>query len=300
MSSATVPRLQLLGAAVLFSTGGAGIKACTLSSWQVASFRSAIAALALLLMLPEARRRWTWRPVIVGAAYASTMILFVAGNKLTTAANTIFLQSTAPLYILLLGPWWLHEPVRRSDVLFMAALTLGLSLFFVGVDPSFASAPNPARGNFLAALSGATWALTIVGLRWVASSGDTAARSTGATLVAGNVMASLAGLPWALPVHSMLTKDWLTIGYLGVFQIALAYVFVSRSMRHVPALEAALLLLLEPVLNPVWAWAIHGERPGAWSLAGGALILIATTLKAISGRLSATMELRSERLTADC
>src|SRR3990172_9137079 len=98
-------QLQLLAAAVLFSTGGAAIKACTLSSWQIASFRSVIAAVALFLLLPDARRRWTWRAVAVGAAYAATLMLFVLGNKLTTAANTIFLQSTAPLYILLLGPW---------------------------------------------------------------------------------------------------------------------------------------------------------------------------------------------------
>jgi len=282
MASAPAPRLQLLAAAVLFSTGGAGIKACTLSSWQIASFRSAIAVVALLLMWPEARSRWTCRAVVVGLAYAATMILFVAGNKLTTAANTIFLQSTAPLYILLLGPWLLRESIRRSDVWFMAALALGLSLFFVGVEPAFVSAPHPGLGNVIAAVSGVTWALTIVGLRRMAS----ARQPTGPAVVAGNAIACCALLPWALPVHASVVTDWLTLGYLGVFQIGLAYVCVGKGVRQVPALEASLLLLLEPVLNPVWAWAFQGERPGTWSLAGGAMILMATTMKAISSQRS--------------
>src|SRR6185436_18210309 len=105
-------RLLLIAAAALFSTGGAAIKATSLTGWQVASFRSAVAAAALAAFLPGARRRWTWGTVAVGAAYAATMVLFVLSNKLTTAANTIFLQSTAPLYLLLLGPWLLHEPIR--------------------------------------------------------------------------------------------------------------------------------------------------------------------------------------------
>src|SRR5205085_4944172 len=96
-------RLRILGAAALFSTGGAAIKACALTGWQVACFRSGIGALAILAMAPESRRGWTWRTPLVGLAYAATVVLFVVANKLTTSANTIYLQSTAPLYLLLLG-----------------------------------------------------------------------------------------------------------------------------------------------------------------------------------------------------
>jgi DME family drug/metabolite transporter len=279
MGSATASRLRLLAAALLFSTGGAAIKACTLTGWQVASFRSAIAALALLVLLPDARRRWTWGAVAVGSAYASTMILFVLGNKLTTAANTIFLQSTAPLYLLLLGPWLLREPIRRRDVVFMAVLAIGMSMFFVGTDVTYASAPHPARGNVVAALSGVSWALTITGLRWMSRATQRRDGSVGVALVAGNLLAGAACLPLALPVRGGGVVDWLLLGYLGVFQIGFAYIFVSTAVRHVPALEASLLLLLEPVLNPVWAWMIHGEQPGAWSLGGGALILLATAIR---------------------
>jgi drug/metabolite transporter, DME family len=276
--STSTHRLQLLAAAALFSTGGAAIKATTLGGWQIAGFRSGIAALALLLLLPAARRGWNARVLLVGVAYAATLILFVLANRLTTAANTIFLQSTAPLYILLLGPWLLREPIRRRDLAFMAAVGLGLVLFFVGAETPVATAPDPARGNLLAALSGICWAFTVVGLRWMGRQ-EEGGGSPLATVVAGNLIALLVCLPMALPVPAAGMLDWLTIVYLGVFQIGLAYVFMTAAIRHVPALEAATLLLIEPALSPIWAWLAHDERPSAWAIAGGLLILGATLVK---------------------
>lgn len=276
-----IPRLQIFAAALLFSTGGALIKSCTLSSWQVAGFRSGIAAVALLAMLPAARRGWTWTSVWVGAAYAATLILFVQGNKLTTAANTIFLQSTAPLYILLLGPWILDEPVRRRDIGFMAVLAVGLSLFFIGIEPSSTTAPEPLRGNLVAAASGIAWALTVIGLRWIGRGRDGASTSALPAVVLGNLIAFAVCVGPALPLPDARLADWLILAYLGVFQIGLAYVFLTAAIRHLGALETALLLLLEPVLNPIWAWLVHGEHPGAWSLAGSAIILGATAAKSI-------------------
>ena len=111
-----VSRFWILGAALLFSTGGIAIKATTLSAWQVSCFRSGIAAFALWVLVPGWRRWWGPRQLLVGGAYAATMTLFVAANKLTTAANTIFLQGTAPLYVLLLAPWLLREPNRARDL----------------------------------------------------------------------------------------------------------------------------------------------------------------------------------------
>lgn len=271
-------RLQLLAAAVLFSTGGAAIKATALTGWQVASFRSGVAALAIFLVIPAARRGWSWHVLPVGAAYAATMVLFVSANKLTTAANTIFLQSTAPLYILLLGPLLLREPIRRRDVLFMAVVGTGLLLFFVGAEAPAATAPDPRRGNLLAVLSGMCWALTVMGLRWLGSR-DEGSGSALPTVVAGNAIAFFACLAPALPVVGATGADWLAIGYLGIFQIAAAYLLVTAALRHVPALEASTLLLVEPALNPVWAWMAHGERPGAWAILGGSLILAATIVK---------------------
>jgi drug/metabolite transporter (DMT)-like permease len=273
-------RLRLAAAAVLFSTGGAAIKAADFTAWQIAGFRSGIAALALLLMTSEARRGWSVRAVLVGLAYAACLTLFVLANRLTTAANTIFLQSTAPLYLLVLGPWLLKEPVRRQDAALMAVVGVGLALVFLGAEAPAATAPDPQRGNLLALASGFFWALTVCGLRWMGASGR-GRGSAVAAVVSGNLTAFLVALPMALPVEAHPPADWVAIIYLGVFQIALAYVLVTSGLRHIPALEASLILLIEPVLNPVWAWLFQGERPGAWALAGGGIILGATTLKGV-------------------
>jgi len=268
----------VLAAALLFSTGGAAIKACSLSSWQVASFRSAVAALVVLAILRESRRRWSGRTLAVGFAYAATMVLFVVANKLTTAANTIFLQYTAPLYLVVAGPLLLDEPLRRRDVVFLAIAGGSLALFFVDASVQSASAPRPALGNALALLSGVSWAATALGLRWMARP-DSGGAPVATAVACGNLVAFLACLPMALPVKAATGLDAPLILYLGVFQIGGAYFFLTRGLRSVPVLEASLLLLLEPVLNPVWAWIVHGERPGPWSLVGGAILLVATTVK---------------------
>ena len=279
MSPQGVARAQVFAAALLFSIGGAGIKACALTSWQVAGLRSGFAALLILLLLPDSRRGWTWRTTLVGTAYAATMILFVLANKLTTSANTIFLQSTAPLYVLLLAPWILKERNRRSDLLVMALVGAGLALFFVGSEPPVRTAPAPLRGNILAVASGLTWALTIMGMRWLGREEREGRGSAAPAVAAGNVIALLVSLPFALPVVGARPLDWGIVFGLGTVQIGLAYIFLTRALRLVPAFEAMILLLLEPALNPIWAWLIHGERPGALPILGGALILAATGLK---------------------
>jgi drug/metabolite transporter, DME family len=260
-------RLLLVSAAVLFSTGGAAIKWTTLTAWQVAGMRSLIAAIALLIFLPDARRHWSRRNWLVGVVYAMTLVLFVTANKLTTAANAIFLQAAAPLYILLAAPWLLREHIRRDDMPFMAVVAAGMAAFFVGVDVPAASAPNPSAGN-----------IAVMGLRAVARAEPSATLNT---IVSGNIVAAAMCLPLGLPITGAVAFDWAALIWLGVFQIGLAYLCLSAGVRHVTALEASLLLLAEPVLNPVWAWLAHGERPGAWPLAGGALIVAATTVRAV-------------------
>jgi len=276
-------RLRVLAAAALFSTGGAAVKSIHLTGWQVACLRSAVAAVAFLLFLPESRRRPTLRVLGAAALFAVTMVLFVLSNKLTTAASAIFLQSTAPLWVVLLSPWLLRERVRLPDLVFLGVLAGGLACFFVGLDPATATATNPLLGNLLATLSGLTWGLTVMALRALgrADHGEGEGQSPGwgpASALWGSVLVVLFCLPQALaaPLSGTSASDWLIVAFLGIFQIAFAYIFLLRGLQQVRALEASLLLLLEPVLNPVWAWLVHGERPGAWSLAGGAVILVAT------------------------
>lgn len=276
------PRLAIVLGAVLFSTGGAAIKATTLSGWQVAAFRSGVAALALVLLVPSVRRHISWRIVPVALAYATTLILFVLANKMTTAANTIFLQSTAPLYLLFLGPLLLHEPVHRRDLWFMAALATGLALLFFSVDTPTATAPAPVAGNVLGALAGVCWALTLLGLRWLALRPD--AGSPAAAAAAGNLLTFVACAAFAFPVYESTPLDWWLIAWLGVFQIGVAYALVTAGMRGVAALEASLLILVEPVLNPVWAWAFLGERPAALALLAGALIMASIAVRTLQQR----------------
>lgn len=260
-------------AAFLFSTGGAAIKACSLAGWQVASIRSGIAAIALWVLLPEARRNWTWRTVVSGLPYAATLISFALANKLTSAANAIYLQATAPLYLLALGPLLLKERIRRVDVLVMTGVAAGASLLFAADSSAGATAANPALGNLLAAGSGFTWALTLVALRWQGRTSSTGEHAA-STVIAGNAIVFLACLGPSWPFPRPAIADLGALLYLGLIQVALAYYALTRSIRHVPALEAATLLLAEPVFNPLWAWMLMGERPGRLTFAGGAIIIL--------------------------
>jgi drug/metabolite transporter (DMT)-like permease len=279
----TRARLQVLAAALLFSTGGAAIKAIGLSGWQIASFRSGVAALMLLILVPAARRVFDLRVVAVGVAYAVTLVCFVLANQRTTAANTIFLQSAAPLYLLLLAPWLLGERLRRQDLAFMAVMAAGLAPFFLADAAPSATAPAPLSGNLLAALAGVSWAFVVVGLRAFGRR-DGGGGVALAAVTAGNLIACLGTLPLALPVSGGGAGDWGIVLYLGTIQVGLGYLFLTAGVRRLAALETSLLLLVEPVLNPVWAWWAHGEQPGGWAIAGGALILGATAVSLIAGR----------------
>jgi len=271
---------MVLAAALLFSTGGAAVKMTSLTGPQVACTRAAIAAAALLIFLPNAWRGLSWRSVLVSCAYAATTISFALANKLTTAANAVFLQSAAPLYILILSPLLLRESIRRRHVLFMAALAIGMWMIIGGGQPPSATAPEPLLGNLLGILTGVCWALTVIGLRWLGreQKTETQGHAAAAAVVGGNLIASLATLPAALPLAATTAVDWAAVSFLGIFQIALAYVFLVHGVKRVGAFEASLLILVEPVLSPVWAWMIHGEQPSSLAMAGGAVIVVATAV----------------------
>jgi drug/metabolite transporter (DMT)-like permease len=280
---ARLARLAAVGAAVLFSTGGAAIKSTGFTGirggLEVASLRSGVAAAAIAAVLPGSRRNWTRRTWLVGGAYAATVILFVLANKQTTSANAIFLQSTAPLYVLLAGIFLLRERVRTADVLVMLVIVAGLTMVAFGPQDAVATAPRPWLGDVLALISGVAWAATLLGLRWIGRGEGGIDAAAGAT-VAGNLIAFAVCLPWAIPPSGD-GQDWLLILYLGVVQIGLAYLLLVVALRHVPAFEVSLLLLVEPALNPVWSWLVHDEQPSGVAIAGGALILGATALKVV-------------------
>jgi drug/metabolite transporter (DMT)-like permease len=280
--------LQVFAAALLFSTGGAGIKAEAFTGLQVSALRSGIAAVVLMALLVVLRRSGdatTWRvrlsPAMLGTGvvYAATVTLFVLSTKLTTAANAIFLQATAPLYLLVLGPLVLSERFRPRDIGFLAAVAAGLALCVIGRATPTTTAPDPATGNMLAVICSITWALTLLGLRYLQRGRSPAGGIGLSTVAIGNLLASLAAWPFAWPLPEASASEWATIAYLGVCQIALAYVFLTAAMRVLPALEVSLLLLIEPVLNPAWTWLVRGEAPGAYTVIGGAIIIVATATK---------------------
>lgn len=274
------PRLQIAIAALLFSTGGAAIKFVDLGGWQIASLRSGVAALVLFLLLPAARRGLTWRAALVGVAYAFTLVCFVLANRLTTSANTIYLQTTAPFFVVLLAPLLLREPVRGRDVPVLLAVLAGLFLVMSGGDVASGTAPDPARGNMIALGSGFGYALMLCGLRWLGRDDTNPHEAVGA-VVLGNIIAFAVTLPMALPLTGVRPVDWMVIGYLGAFQIGLAYLLVTSGIRRVPTLQVSLLLLIETALNPLWTWLLLGEVPGMAALTGGVIIIGATATQAV-------------------
>jgi len=284
MSGSTLSRVQILLGALLFSTGGVAIKLSSFTGWQVSGFRGAVAAVAILLLFPSARRGWSWRSILVAVPYAATLTLFALANKETTAANAIFLQDSAPLYLLLLGPALLREQIRRSDLVFLAALALGIVLIFTSLSEPLATAPRPRLGNSLGIVSGVTWAFTLLGMRWIARRHATTGEEPLTAVVAGCFLAFLISSAYAFPVATDHALDWLIVLYLGVFQIGLAYALVTAGMRHISAFESSLLLLMEPVFSPLWAWLILAEATSRLALTGGAIILAATAIHTIRKR----------------
>jgi drug/metabolite transporter (DMT)-like permease len=194
-SGFTRAHLAILATAVLFSTGGAAIKACQLAAWQVAGSRSGIAALVMVLLVPAARQ--VSGPIlVVAAAYAGTLISFVLANKLTTAAQAVFLQAAAPLYVVFLERWLLGTRLARRDVPVLGLVVIGGVLLYLGSGASFATAPDPARGNVIAIVSGVFYAGMLVGLRWLAERTPRPGAAAAAA-VWGNGLAFVIALPMA-------------------------------------------------------------------------------------------------------
>jgi DME family drug/metabolite transporter len=263
-------RLLLLAAAFLWSTAGAAMKLCQLTGWQIAGGRSLVAGSFLFIAVRGARRLPNRAVLATAAGYAATVTLFALANKLTTAANAIFIQSTAPLWVVLLSPRLLGERPSRAELATIPIYGVGLLCFFLD-DLS----PGQRLGNWLALAAGLAFATCIVGLRLVQERGPSA-------LVYGNWLAALATAPLWVMDPSPAVGDLLVLLYLGVFQLGLAYLCFARGVARTPALEASLLVLLEPVLNPIWTFLIAGERPGQWAIVGGGIVLLATLWRTLS------------------
>jgi drug/metabolite transporter (DMT)-like permease len=141
------------------------------------------------------------------------------------------------------------------------------------------AATNPLLGDVIALGSALAWGLTIIGSRWIVRTGTGDGTAVTASAAVGNLLSAVFCLPFALPLAHVDAGSWAILLYLGIFQLGLAYALMSRALPHVPALDVSLILLIEPVVSPIFAFALVREVPGPWSLAGGAIILAATVWK---------------------
>ena len=263
----------MAAAALCWSLGGLLIKSVAWPPLAVAGGRGFIAAAFLAVFAP--RFRFTWSAAQIGGAvaYAATTILFVTANKLTTAANAILLQYTAPVWIALLGAWFLGERATRADWLTIAVVFGGMALFFCD-DLQFAG----FAGNLIALASGVAFAAMTLLLR---KQKDTSAEES---IFLGNLLAGVIGLPFMLSTGLLLsTRSWVALALLGTVQLGLSYLLYARAIRHVTAIEAVLIPVIEPILNPVWVLLALGERPGRLSLLGGVIVLGAVTARTLHG-----------------
>jgi drug/metabolite transporter (DMT)-like permease len=255
--------------AILWSFGGLFIKLVSWNPMAIAGLRSFIAVLVLLAYVRHPRFTWSFPQMGGAIAYAVTVTLFVLATKLTTAANAILLQYTAPIYVALLGAWFLGERAEWFDWIIILILIGGIALFFL----DHLTVGN-LLGNGFAILSGISFACLVLFLRKQKN------ESPIGSIILGNLLTSLVGLPFMF--ESMPgALSWAGLLFLGVVQLGLSYVLYSEAIRHVTALEAILIPGIEPILNPIWVFLILGERPGKWALIGGFIVLISVTLRSL-------------------
>jgi drug/metabolite transporter, DME family len=262
------PVLFVLAAALLWSTGGLFIKATPLGALELSFGRSLLAALTVALLTRREGFGLSLMTLVAAALYAALLLLFVVANKLTTAANAIFLQYTAPVYVLLLEPLLFKERFRAADLFVVAACVAGMSLFFVGQ-----LRPQDVEGNLTALASGLCFAFFLLLLRHQREVKVNRASS----VIYGNVIICLLTAPaFARAAPALTLSDVLIVGYLGVVQIGLAYtLFTLGIARGVRSLDAGVVGYIEPMLNPVWVFLFLGERPSKWAVTGGCVIIAA-------------------------
>ncbi len=264
--------IYLILTAVLWSSGGVFIKSISWDGLTTAGMRSLVAGLTLY---PIAKRSpvTNFRIVMLGAlAYALTLSTFVVATKLTTSANAIVLQYTAPIYVALLSYRFLGEPIDRRDWIAIAFAIVGMFCCFWAT-----LSPTGISGNALALLSGLLFACLILLLRHQ--------RSHHPVQIAyfGNLLAFLLCCPW-FDLSMTTSSDLLSVLWLGIIQIALPYFLYTAALTRVTALEAAMIPILEPILNPIWVALVVGEMPGPATIVGGVIVVGAVLYRSIAVR----------------
>ena len=279
--------LLLLATAILWSLGGVLIKSIDLNPVAIAGARSVIAAVIMSLAMPGILRKISWHVIPGAIAYAATVFLFVVATKLTTAANAIFLQYTAPIYIAMISPWFLGERTTWHDWLLVLLALSGVGLFFLD------QLSLQGLSGVIAALgSGVAFAwLTVLMRRQKDGSPE-------AVVLLGNLVTFLIALPWVFPIVRI-EENGSRLLLLGVVQLAIPYLLYSRAIRHVRALDASIVSIIEPILNPLWVMLATGERPGFWSIVGGSIVLGTSLTRSLLASAETYRQVGESRKTDD-
>jgi DME family drug/metabolite transporter len=263
--------VAIAGAALLWSTGGLGIKAIAAPPLVITCWRSAFAGLALFAIFrPRPRRSASFVAAVV--SYAACLTTFVVATKWTTAANAIFLQYSGVVWIILLAPLVVAEPWTVRDATAVAVALAGMALFFAD---RLEARGSP--GDVVALFSGVFFAGLILFLRRDRGDAGVAAAAW------GNLLAAAALAPIVYE-ETPGPRDLVILALLGTLQLAAAYVLFVRGIRHVPAAEASLVSMLEPIANPVWVFLAFGERPSGYALVGGGVVLAAIAGRTLASR----------------
>ena len=268
------PILFVLAAALLWSTGGLFIKATQLSAFELSFGRSVLAGITVAYFTRREGFRINPVTLIAAALYAALLLLFVMATKQTKAANAIFLQYTAPVYVLIFEPILYREKFQARDAVVVLCCMLGVSLFFVG-----RVLPEEMTGNLLALVSGVCFAFFMLLLRHPRANEVNRASA----IIYGNLLLGIVTAPaFFAGAHKMTLYDGLIVGFLGVFQIGIAYTLFTLGLRRgVRSLDAALVGFIEPLSNPIWVYLFIGERPSTWAVIGGAIIITAVAAHTI-------------------
>ena len=262
---------------VFWSTGGLLIKLVDWSPIAIWSVRSALAASLLWLVRRPGLRGIDRREWAAAAALAATTGLFILANKLTTAANAILIQYSAPVWIALFGAWFLGERASRWDWLTIGVVLGGISLFFFD-QLTF----DHVAGNVVALGAGVAFAFSTMTLRRVATPrGDHPGADPMRAVILGNVGAALIGLPAVFGGPAPDATGWAALVALGLVQQGAAYICFTWAIRHATALEGMLIPIIEPILSPLWVALAIGELPGPWALIGGALVVGSVTVRGV-------------------
>lgn len=268
------PVVLVLIAVFLWSTGGLFIKLTSLDAYQVTFFRSLFAAVTVLLVTRKQGLKIDLFGIFTSIIYALLLFLFVWATKKTTAANAIFLQYTAPIYILILAPFVIGEKFHFRDLLTVVVVLGGMSLFFVGQ-----LRLEDYQGNIAALFSGIFLGLYIMLLRHPRAEGFNPAIA----VIYGNFLLAIVNAPTGISaIPTMQFLDWFAVVFLGVFQIGISYILFIKGVRGgTRPLDASLIGFIEPLLNPVWVFLFVGERPSRWAVLGGFIIITAIALHTI-------------------